>query len=202
MNFCSDPSLLTATQMVMCRFVKDPRRPYLARAVSRRLGRTVFLKRYDLSVWSGTTKWLDRVMARCVLIEHITKGKTRFYFSRGVLTRMSVVAEGFHLCGTSLPLSTEAHSELSQLVTDAHSLNLPHGDIARRNLRAGAASIDLFDWEPILLGPGPGAATEPVPSHITEPHRWLGGCDLITLVKPGAPVFELDCAGLRLLSSL
>jgi len=86
LSFGPNLDVVTAEHVIKCRFVQDPRRPYISRAVSRVLEKTLFLKRYDISVWSGTMKWLDQLMFRCALIERIAdfgKSRTGISVSRG-----------------------------------------------------------------------------------------------------------------------
>jgi hypothetical protein len=193
-----DPDLeqFGAERFEKFRFWRDPRRPYLARAVSHSLGKTVFLKRYDLSVWSGTNKWLEKVIHRCELIEQISEGRTRFILFGAMLHRISVPVLGLRRCRASCPMTAVAYTKLVKTIVDAHSHGVIHGDVSARNIRARAENMDLFDWEPILLAPGAGPAKEPVPDYIPDPRRWLGACELLAQVGKKANVCEIDYQGL------
>jgi hypothetical protein len=179
------------------RFAPDPRRPYLARARTRLPGGVAFLKRYDLTAWSGTRAWRDRLGARCALIERITSGRTRFRTRGDRLLRVSVADEGMRPLPGPVPLSRNGFGELWDLLDRAHCAGLTHGDLTPRNVVTDGARADLIDWEPILVAPGPGPATDPVPERVTDPTRWLGGCDLLRLAPPDARVEQLDLIGIN-----
>ena len=181
-------------------FRPDPRRPYIRRARGSGPDGALFLKRYDLSAWSGTSAWRDRVEARCRLVERVTGGLTRFRLDGEVLIRISRPAAGLTDTGRDRAISPAAVAALTRTLEAAHAAGLWHGDVTRRNVIAGESGADLFDWEPILVAPGPAPATDPAPDRVTDPTRWLGGCDLIGLVEPGAPVADLDLIGLRLIA--
>jgi hypothetical protein len=178
------------------RFRTDPKRPYIAGAVSCHLRETVFLKRYDLSAWAGTRQWFRELSVRCDLIEKITQDRTTFLLSKTTLYRISFPVQGLHRCGSTFRISDGAYAQLVQKIIDAHTLGVVHGDITARNIRARAEYIDIFDWEPILLAPGVGPAKEPVPKFISDPPRWLGAWDLLPQVREKASVYEIDYQGL------
>mgnify|MGYP001773359587 CR=1 FL=1 len=180
-----------------CRFVPDPRRPYLARARTRGADGDLFLKSYDLGAWSGTGAWRRRVKARCALIERITSGRTRFRLDRDRLVRVSVAADGMRPMTGTAPLSRTGFGELWDLLDRAHCAGLTHGDVTPRNVVADEVGVELIDWEPILVAPGPGPATDPAPERVTDPTRWLGGCDLLRLAPPDARVDQLDLIGIN-----
>lgn len=188
------------TQVPNVRFAPDPRRPYIGRARGFGPDGPLFLKRYDLSAWSGTRVWRDRLGARCALIEQVTGGRTRFRLDGDLLFRVSRPAGGLTDTGRDRAISPAALAALTGTLETAHATGLCHGDVTRRNLIAGESGADLFDWEPILVAPGPAPATDPAPDRITDPTRWLGGCDLIGLVDPAAPVADLDLIGLQLMA--
>jgi len=179
------------------RFVPDPCRPYLARA---RIGRSegpLFLKRYDLGAWCGTQVWRDRLEARCALIERVTSGRTRFRLDGDRLTRTSDPTPGMRPVAVSNPLSRSAFSALWERLDRYHQTGAVHGDLTRRNVVTDGADADLIDWEPILVGPGPRPATDPAPERVTDPTRWLGGCDLLRYAPPDALVSRLDLIGIN-----
>jgi hypothetical protein len=180
-----------------CRFVPDPRRPYLARARTRGADGDLFLKSYDLSAWSGTGAWRRRVRARCALIERVTSGRTRFRTQGDRLLRVSVANEGMRPLTGPVPLSRTGFGEILDLLDRAHCAGLTHGDLTPRNVVTDGARADLIDWEPILVAPGPGPATDPAPDLVTDPTRWLGGCDLLRLAPPDARVEQLDLIGIN-----
>lgn len=182
------------------RFSPDPRRPYIGRARGFGPDGPLFLKRYDLTAWSGTRAWRDRLGARCALIERVTGRRTRFRLDGDLLVRVSRRAAGLTDTGRDRVISPDAVTALTRTLEAAHAAGLAHGDVTRRNVIAGEAGADLFDWEPILVAPGPAPATEPAPDRVTDPSRWLGGCDLIGLVDPGARTRDLDLIGLRLMA--
>lgn len=182
------------------RFAPDPRRPYLARGRTRLPEGPAFLKRYDLTVWSGTRSWRDRLGARCALIERVTGGRTRFRLDGDLLIRISSPASGLADTGRDRAISPPALTALTRILAKAHAAGLAHGDVTRRNVIAGEAGADLFDWEPILVAPGPAPARDPAPDRVTDPTRWLGGCDLIGLLDPGARTHDLDLIGLHLMA--
>lgn len=101
--------------------------------------------------------------------------------------------------GRGDPISAAACEAVERILLEAHAAGLVHGDVTRRNLTADATGAELFDWEPILVAPGPAPALDPAPERVTGPTRWLGGCDLIGLVDPGARVTDLDLFGVHLL---
>lgn len=181
-------------------FEPDPQRPYLARGRLIRPDGSFFLKLYNLSAWSPTASWRCRVMERCRLIEMITSGRTRFRLEGNFLIRVSLADPGLQRLNQDNLLSLRAFENLTRLVSAAHAVGLPHGDITARNVAACANEADLFDWEPILVGPSHIPATEPVPVSVCDPFRWLGGCDLLHKAPPHTPVFALDQLGLRLLA--
>lgn len=180
-----------------CRLVPDPRRPYLGRARTTGPDGTVFLKSYDLTAWSGTAAWRRRVRTRCALIERVTGGRTRFRTDGGRLIRVSVAKAGMTPLPGVVPLSRAGFAEIWDLLDRAHLAGLTHGDLTPRNVVTDGSRADLIDWEPILVGPGPGPAEDPAPDRVTDPTRWLGGCDLLLLVPPDAPVAQLDLVGLN-----
>lgn len=181
-------------------FRPDPRRPYIGRARGHGTAGVIFLKRYDLSAWSGTRAWRDRLEARCRLIERVTGGLTRFQINRNVLIRISGPAAALTDTGRDRAISPDAVAALTRTLEAAHAAGLCHGDVTRRNVIAGEAGANLFDWEPILVAPGPAPATDPAPDRVTDPTRWLGGCYLIGLVEPGVTVADLDLIGLHIMA--
>ena len=187
-------------QIPKVRFAPDPRRPYIGRARGLGPDGALFLKSYDLSAWSGTRAWRDRLGARCRLIERVTGGLTRFRLDGEVLIRIARPADGLTDTGRDLAISPAALAALTRTIEAAHAAGLRHGDVTRRNVIAGEAGADLFDWEPILVAPGPAPAKDPAPDRVTDPTRWLGGCDLIGLVEPGGAVTDLDLIGLHLMA--
>ena len=191
-----DFQLFAAEHLERCCFRRDPKRPYISRAVFCYQSATVYLKRYDLSVWAGTRKWFLELFARCELIEKITHGHTRFIFSNRVLYRISVPVQGLQGCGLSFRLTSCAYGKLVQTIVNAHALGVVHGDISARNINARADGLDIFDWEPILLAPGAASSKVPVPEYLTDPRCWLGSCDLLARVKEKASVYEIDYQGL------
>lgn len=178
------------------RFRTDPKRPYISGAVSCHFRETVFLKRYDLSAWAGTSQWFRELSLRCDLIEKITKGRTIFLLSSKTLYRISVPVQGLLRCGSTNRITDCAYAKLVQIILDAHALGVVHGDVSARNIRFRADCVDIFDWEPILLAPELGPAKAPVPEYISDPRRWLGACDLLPLVKEEARACEIDYQGL------
>jgi hypothetical protein len=182
------------------RFAPDPRRPYLARGRARLPDEPAVLKRYQMSAWSGTQTWRARVAARCLLIERVTCGLTRFRTDGDLLFRISRPAPGLTDTGRDRAVSPGAVAALLRTLSAAHAAGLAHGDVTRRNVIAGEAGADLFDWEPILVAPGPAPAEDPAPDRVTDPTRWLGGCDLIGLLCPGARTRDLDLSGLQLMA--
>lgn len=187
-------------QIPKVRFGPDPRRPYIGRGRGLGPDGTVFLKSYDLTAWSGTRAWRDRLGARCALIERVTGGQTRFRLDGDLLFRVSRPAVGLTDTGRDRAISPAAVTALTLTLEAAHAAGLAHGDVTRRNVIAGEAGADLFDWEPILVAPGPAPSTDPAPDRVTNPSRWLGGCDLIGLVDPGSPTRDLDLIGLHLMT--
>jgi len=196
MRSICDLQLFATEHVERCRFRSDPKRPYVSRAVSCHQQETVFLKRYDLSVWAGTRKWFEALVNRCELIEKITQGRTRFYFSGAILYRISVPARGLNRFETPCRMTYGAYAKLVQTIANAHELGVVHGDICARNISVRADEVDIFDWEPILLAPGAVPSKVPVPANIPDPRRWLGACGLIALVKEKASVYEVDYQGL------
>ncbi len=181
-------------------FDADPQRPYLARGRLLRSEGSFFLKLYNLSAWSPTPSWRRRVMQRCRLIEMVTSGRTRFDLQGTLLTRISFADPTLKRLNQNNPLSLIALEKLTRIVSFAHAAGIPHGDITARNVTAGANDADLFDWEPILVGPSHIPATDPIPASVRDPRRWLGGCDLLRSAPPQVPIFELDHIGLRQLA--
>lgn len=179
------------------RFTPDPRRPYIGRARGRGPDGPLFLKRYDLTAWSGSRDWRSRLSARCALIERVTDGRTRFRLNGDLLLRVSRPAEGITDTGRGRKVSPAAIAALTWALEAAHAAGLAHGDVTRRNVIAGEAGADLFDWEPILVAPGPAPATDPAPDRVTDPSRWLGGCDLLRHAPRDAIVSQLDLIGLN-----
>lgn len=179
------------------RFVPDPRRPYLARARARAADGDLFLKRYDLTAWSGTRAWWARLRARCDLIERVTSGRTRFRLDGDRLLRVSVGADGMRPLTGRARIARTCFGEIRDLLDRAHLAGLTHGDLTPRNVVTDGARAELIDWEPILVAPGAGPATDPAPDRVTDPTRWLGGCDLLRLAPPDARVKRLDLIGLN-----
>lgn len=180
-----------------CRFTPDPRRPYLARARTRGADGGLFLKSYDLAAWSGTGTWRRRVRARCALIERTTSGRTHFRLEGDQLIRVSVEDEVLRPLRGQGPLSRSAFADLWGALHRFHDAGLTHGDLTPRNVVTDGARAELIDWEPILVAPGTGPATDPAPDRVTDPTRWLGGCDLLRLAPPDARVEQLDLIGLN-----
>lgn len=187
-------------QVPHVRFAPDPRRPYIGRARGFGPDGPLFLKRYDLTAWSGTRVWRYRLGARCALIERVTGGRTRFRLDGDLLFRISRPAAGLTDTGRDRVMSPDAVTALTRTLEAAHAAGLAHGDVTRRNVIAGEAGADLFDWEPILVAPGPAPSADPAPDRVTDPSRWLGGCDLIGLLEPGARTRDLDLIGLHLMA--
>lgn len=184
-------------QVPNVRFSPDPRRPYIGRARGCGPDGPIFLKRYDLTAWSGTRAWRDRLGARCALIERVTGRRTRFRLDGDLLVRVSRRAAGLTDTGRDRVISPDAVTALTRTLEAAHAAGLAHGDVTRRNVIAGEAGADLFDWEPILVAPGPAPATDPAPDRVTDPSRWLGGCDLLRHAPRDAIVSQLDLIGLN-----
>jgi hypothetical protein len=97
----------------------------------------------------------------------------------------------------AVPLSRAGFAAIHDLLNRAHLAGLTHGDLTPRNVVADGARADLIDWEPILVGPGPAPAEDPAPERVTDPTRWLGGCDLLRLAPRDASVSQLDLIGLN-----
>jgi hypothetical protein len=179
------------------RFSPDPRRPYIGRARGHGPDGPLFLKRYDLTAWSGTRAWRARVGARCALIERVTGGRTRFRLDGDLLFRVSVSTEKLSPLSGSGPLSRKAFGHLWGRIDLAHGAGLCHGDLTPRNVVTDGVSAEMIDWEPILVAPGPAPATDPAPDRVTDPSRWLGGCDLLRHAPRNAVVSQLDLIGLN-----
>jgi len=179
------------------RFSPDPRRPYIGKARRRGPDGDVFLKSYDLSAWSVTRGWHSRLRRRCALIERFTSGRTRFRTVGARLIRASLAAEGLRPITEPRTLDRIAFGRLWDMLHEMHASGLTHGDVAPRNVVTDGAQAELIDWEPILVAPGPGPATDPAPDRVTDPTRWLGGCDLLRLAPPDARVEQLDLIGIN-----
>lgn len=179
------------------RFSPDPRRPYIGRARGHGPDGPLFLKRYDLTAWSGTRAWRSRLGARCRLIERVTGGLTRFRTEGGLLIRISLsTGELIPMSGAG-PLSRKAFGHLWDRLDLAHGAGLCHGDLTPRNVVTDGVRAEMIDWEPILVAPGPAPATDPAPDRVTDPSRWLGGCDLLRHAPRDAIVSQLDLIGLN-----